>query len=142
MNAWSYRYLVLLGIPITILCSLLSHSGNAQSDKSEKWVAPAGEAQKKNPIASDDSSLATGRRVYYKRCSSCHGSTGNGDGPDAVDLGIHPAKFADPGTLDESDGALFWKITVGKKPMPDYGRKLSAAERWSVIHYIRTLARR
>ena|SRR5436190_2941720 len=142
MHAWSYRYLVLLGIPISIFCSVLIPPGAAQSDAHQKWIAPAAEAQKKNPIPVDDASLSAGKKVYVKRCASCHGNTGNGDGPDAVDLGIHPARFVDPGTLEDTDGALFWKVSVGRKPMPDYGRKLSPTERWSVINYIRTLARK
>ena len=43
---------------------------------------------------------------------------------------------------EESDGALFWKITVGKKPMPGYGTRLSPADRWNVINYLRSFARK
>jgi mono/diheme cytochrome c family protein len=116
---------------------------SAQETASEKkWDAPALQAQKKNPVLANESSLTAGRTIYLKRCAACHGKTGNGDGPDAVDLGIHPAKFSDPKLEEESDGALFWKISVGKKPMPDYGRRLSPADRWHVVNFLRTLARR
>ncbi len=98
------------------------------------------QAQKRNPLTANESSLGAGQKIYSKRCAACHGKTGNGDGSDAVDLGLHPAKFSDPKLREESDGALFWKITVGKKPMPDYGRRLSAADRWNVINFLRTLA--
>jgi mono/diheme cytochrome c family protein len=117
-------------------------NSGAQELRSEKrWDAPAAEAQKKNPVAANESSLGAGQKIYLKRCASCHGKTGNGDGPDAVDLGIHPAKFADPRMREESDGALFWKITTGKKPMPSYASRLSPADRWNVINYLRTLAK-
>jgi mono/diheme cytochrome c family protein len=122
--------------------ALTASPAEEQSEGKQKWTAPAGEAQKKNPIPADESSLGAGHKIYLKRCASCHGTTGNGDGPDAVDLGIHPAKFSDPALREEADGALFWKITTGKKPMPDYGRKLSPTDRWNVINYLRTLARR
>jgi mono/diheme cytochrome c family protein len=108
----------------------------------EKWTAPAAEARKKNPVAVSESSLAAGQKIYLKRCLACHGKTGNGDGPDAADLGIHPAKLSDPAIVAETDGALFWKITVGKKPMPNYGSRLSPTDRWNVINYLRTLAKR
>ena len=62
--------------------------------------------------------------------------------PDAVDLGIHPAKLSNPVIREESDGELFWKITVGKKPMPNYGTRLSPADRWNVINYLRSFARK
>jgi mono/diheme cytochrome c family protein len=72
----------------------------------------------------------------------CHGKTGNGEGPNAADLGIHPAKLSDAVVREETDGELFYKITVGKKPMPNYGTRLSSTDRWNVINYLRTLARR
>ena len=58
----------------------------------------------------------------------CHGKTGDADGPAVIELNIHPAKLSDPKLATESDGALFWKITTGKKPMPTYGERLS--ETW------------
>ena len=114
-------------------------AGTSPSAGETRWQAPASQAQKHNPVPATQSSLAAGRKIYLKRCASCHGKTGNGDGPDAVDLGIHPAKFSDPSLSQESDGALFWKITVGKKPMPDYGDRLSPNDRWNVINFLRTL---
>jgi mono/diheme cytochrome c family protein len=114
----------------------------SEEPPASKWNAPAAEARKKNPVAVSESSLAAGQKIYLKRCLACHGKTGNGDGPDAADLGIHPAKLSDPAIVAETDGALFWKITVGKKPMPNYGSRLSPMDRWSVINYLRTLAKR
>jgi len=125
-----------------LLGSALVMVSGEQVGSTEKWTAPAAEARKKNPVAINESSLAAGQKIYLKRCVACHGKTGNGDGPDAVDLGIHPAKLSDPGLREEADGALFWKITVGKKPMPTYGTRLSPTDRWNVINYLRTLARR
>ena len=132
----------LLGILAALLGSALVAVNAEQPEPKEKWVAPAAEARKKNPVAVNEFSLAAGQKIYLKRCVACHGKTGNGDGPDAVDLGIHPAKLSDPELREEADGALFWKITVGKKPMPNYGTRLSPTDRWNVINYIRTLARR
>jgi mono/diheme cytochrome c family protein len=102
-------------------------------------TAPVAEARKKNLVAANESSLAAGQKIYLKRCVACHGKTGNGDGPDAADLGIHPAKLSDPAIRRQTDGELFWKITVGKKPMPNYGTRLSPTDRWNVINYLRSL---
>jgi mono/diheme cytochrome c family protein len=126
------------------LTALLSSALVAVSEEQTKaqWTAPAAEARKKNPVASNESSNAAGQKIYLKRCVACHGKTGNGDGPDAADLGIHPAKLSDPTIQGETDGALFWKISVGKKPMPSYGTRLSPTDRWNVINYLRSLARR
>ena len=132
----------LLGILVVLLGSTLIAVSVEEPESKEKWVAPAAEARKKNPIPVNESSLAVGQRIYLQRCAGCHGKTGNGDGPDAVDLGIHPAKLSDPGVREETDGELFWKITVGKKPMPNYGTRLSPTDRWNAINYLRTLTRR
>ena len=110
-------------------------------DSGARWDAPASAKQTKNPVSATESSLAAGKKIYFKRCVNCHGKIGNGDGLDAFDLGIHPAKFSDPRMREESDGALFWKITRGKKPMPSYESRLSPTERWNVINYLRTLAK-
>ncbi len=142
MNTQSYPRLKLLGILTAMLGPALAAVSEEQSDAKQKWAAPPGEARRQNPVAVNQSSLAAGEKIYARRCVACHGQKGNGDGPDAVDLGIHPAKLSDPGLREESDGELFWKITVGKKPMPGYGTRLSPTDRWNVINYLRTLARR
>jgi len=127
-----------------LIMVLLSSALVALSEEQSKtqWTAPAAEAQKKNPVAANESSLAAGQKIYLKRCVECHGQTGNGDGPDAADLGIHPAKLSDPAMRTQKDGELFWKITVGKKPMPNYRTRLSPTDRWNVINYLRSLAGR
>ena len=128
------RILGLLGI---LIAASVKQAGSA-----EKWTAPAAEAHKKNPVPANESSLVAGEKIYVKRCVACHGKTGNGDGPDAADLGIHPAKLSDPLIQRQTDGELFWKITVGKKPMPNYATRLSPTDRWNVINYLRSLAKR
>jgi mono/diheme cytochrome c family protein len=112
------------------------------SAEQSKWSAPAAEAQKKNPVAATESSLAAGRKIYTKTCAMCHGKTGDADGPAVIELNIHPAKLSDPQLATQSDGALFWKITTGKKPMPAYGKRLSETDRWNLVNYIRTFSKR
>ena len=130
-------------VSLTVLFgSALIASSVEESESKEKWVAPATESKNKNPVPVNQSSLAAGQKIYLQRCAGCHGKTGNGDGPDAADLGIHPAKLSDAGVQKQADGELFWKVTVGKKPMPNYRSRLSPTDRWSVINYLRTLANR
>lgn len=102
------------------------------------WQAPASAMAKKNPVAASQTSIAAGEKIYTKNCASCHGLSGNGDGSAAAHLGINPAKLSE--SRGQSDSALFWKITSGKKPMPGYGAKLSESDRWNVINYLRTLS--
>src|SRR2546423_13772881 len=124
------------GILTALLASALITFSGEQAGSTEKWTAPAAEARKKNPVAVSESSLAAGQKIYVKRCLACHGKTGNGDGPDAADLGIDPAKLSDPVIRQETDGELFWKITVGKKPMPNYSTRPPPAHRRNRIHHV------
>ena len=109
---------------------------------SGKWISPAADAAKKNPIAPTHDSIAAGQKIYSKTCAMCHGNAGDADGPAVIELNIHPAKLSDPQLATESDGSLFWKITTGKKPMPAYGKRLSETDRWNLVNYVRTLQKR
>ena len=103
----------------------------------EEWVAPARAAARKNPAKADAASLARGKAVYIAECASCHGNSGRGDGPSAKDLEKSPGDMTKVGS--QSDGALFWKITEGKKPMASFSTKLTEQQRWDVVNYLRTL---
>jgi mono/diheme cytochrome c family protein len=111
----------------------------AADSLAEKWLSPAPSAAKKNPIAPTQVSIAAGQKLYLKTCMMCHGKTGDADGPAVIELNIHPAKLSNPDLATESDGALFWKITTGKKPMPAYGKRLSETDRWNLVNYIRAI---
>jgi mono/diheme cytochrome c family protein len=136
----SYFRLRLAVLFTVLIASALIALSEEQSKA--KWSAPAAEAQKKNPVAATESSLAAGRKIYSKTCLMCHGKTGDADGPAVIELNIHPAKLSDPKLATESDGSLFWKITTGKKPMPTYGKRLSETDRWNLVNYVRTLSKR
>jgi mono/diheme cytochrome c family protein len=132
------RFFLTIAVISTIVIAQVVVALSEEQSK-QKWSAPETEAQKKNPVAANESALAAGQRIYSKTCAMCHGRTGDADGPAVIELNIHPAKLSDPKLATEPDGSLFWKITTGKKPMPAFGRRLSEADRWSLVHYIRTL---
>ena len=123
-----------------LITSALIALGEEQSK--QKWSAPAAEAQKKNPVAANELSLAAGGKIFSKTCATCHGKTGDADGPAVIQLNIHPARLSDPKLATEPDGSLFWKITTGKKPMPSYGKRISETDRWNLVNYVRTLSKR
>jgi mono/diheme cytochrome c family protein len=134
-----FRLNVALLFTVLIASALVAQS---EEQSKQKWNAPAAEAQKKNPVAASQSAISAGQKIYSKTCAMCHGKTGDADGPAVIELNIHPAKLSDPKLATESDGALFWKITTGKKPMPTYGKRLSETDRWNLVNYIRTFAKR
>lgn len=100
------------------------------------------EAQKlKNPIRSDEVSIAEGRKVYLRHCASCHGPSGKGDGSMAL-AGGTPSNLADE-TWDHgaSDGEIFTVIRAGtSSDMESYKDKLTEEETWQVVNYIRSLS--
>src|SRR5215469_13829115 len=133
-----------LMVAVLALLTLASSADSvpAGDSMSDKWLSPAPSAARKNPIAPTQKSIAAGQRIYSKTCAMCHGNSGDADGPAVVELNIHPAKLSDSRLTIESDGALFWKITTGRKPMPAYGKRLSEMDRWHLVNYIRTLPKR
>jgi mono/diheme cytochrome c family protein len=106
----------------------------------DKWTAPARATAKKNPVTANDTSIALGKKIYERQCLPCHGATGRGDGPVALHLEKRPGNLSSPKLWEQSDGALFWKVNEGHKPMPTFKNIMSDEERWPVINYIRTLA--
>lgn len=125
-------------LPILLLPWWLSKplSTTAPSDP---WKAPAQADQLKDPLASDPKAAQRGERIFTSVCWTCHGTAGHGDGPAATALATRPAALSDPAVQAQSNGALYWKITHGRDPMPTYEEVLSREERWAVVHYLRTL---
>ena len=114
----------------------------ATADDQPPWDAPARAARKKNPVPSDDGSIAAGKAVYVKECLQCHGALGKGDGPASKDLNPKPHDLSAEVVGKQTDGALFWKLTEGRKPMPSYEKTLTEAQRWQAINFVRTLSKK
>lgn len=136
----SKRWVVAAVAALVWAGALVSDGLRAQDAKPDEWNAPARAARKKNPIAADEKSLAVGKEVYTKQCFSCHGPHGKGDGPASKDLNPKPHDLGAPAVAAQTDGALFWKITEGKKPMPSFEKLTTEDERWHVVNYVRTFA--
>ncbi len=93
----------------------------------------------KNPVPSTPQSVSRGKELYALNCAFCHGATGHGEGPVGQVFGPRPPALAEAATAALSDGAMFWKITVGPNTMPSFVNRLTPQERFDVINYIRTL---
>jgi mono/diheme cytochrome c family protein len=133
----------LLTLGAVLLLGALEAPGQAPPKPGdEEWKAPARAAKKKNPIPADEKSIAAGKLVYVGQCLSCHGAFGKGDGPAAKDLPKKAGDLSSPKLEEQTDGALFWKITEGRTPMPTYEKLLKEEDRWMVVNYIRTLMSR
>jgi mono/diheme cytochrome c family protein len=107
--------------------------------KSKPWRSPSSCLFTRNPVNATPRSIAPGRKIYMMRCVGCHGAQGNGDGPDAAQFGVRPARLSSAAVQEQADGVLWWKINVGRRPMPQYAFRLSSEDRWNVINYLRRL---
>lgn len=100
------------------------------------------EAQKlKNPIPTDEPSIAEGRKIYLRNCASCHGPSGKGDGSMAL-AGGTPSNLVDE-TWDHgsSDGEIFVVIRDGtSSDMESYKDRLTEKQTWQLVNYIRSLS--
>ena len=104
------------------------------------WDAPAKDASTANPVKSSDASIAAGKDLFQKKCASCHGKTGLGDGTKAAELKTEPGNFSKADFQKQSDGSLFYKISEGRDDMPSFKKKIEDKnEIWNVVNFLRTL---
>ena len=83
-----------------------------------------------------------GAKVYAENCASCHGATGNGDGPVGRALNPTPIAFTDKERARQrSLFALYQAASQGiaGTAMPAFGQ-LSEEDRWAVATYLGTFA--
>lgn len=107
------------------------------------WSATEAAKRLKNPDPPTADALAAGKQIYTDHCRSCHGEKGDGKGEKAAELSVAPGDFTDgPKMQHLTDGELFWQVTRGRLPMPAFADKLSDEQRWRVVDYIRTFAKK
>lgn len=95
-----------------------------------------------NPLSPSLSNIREGGGLYAANCRECHGETGMGDGEFGLAVTPSPALLA---FLIETptavDGYLLWAISDGGAPfgtdMPSFKDRLSQAEIWKIILYMR-----
>ncbi len=108
-------------------------------EPSTSWDVPPEAQQRHNPISATQDSIGRGILVYARYCQVCHGSQGDGNGPSSESLGVAPTNFLDRAMQRQSDGSLYWKITVGRQAMPNWQLLLSEEDRWHVVNFLRTM---
>jgi mono/diheme cytochrome c family protein len=120
-------------------------SGALAAAQHEPWVISPRRAAVPNPVPQTDQAVAKGREVYKAECATCHGDTGQNDGPGVKKIAAEMKQallLTDPQVHEQSDGSLFWKITEGRGKMPSTENELSEEERWQLVHFVRTFAHR
>ena len=125
---------------LTIITLTLLLASNLFAQSVTPWVAPKDADSKVNPIVSNEAVLKEGKNIYQNVCAACHGDKGKGDGIAAAASNPKPADHTSAALQKESDGSIFWKITIGRGPMLSYKSMLTDDQRWKLVTYIRSLS--
>ncbi|HDO27981.1 MAG TPA: c-type cytochrome [Bacteroidetes bacterium] len=128
-------------ITLVIMLSVISAHSFAQEKKAGEWKAPKEADQVTNPLKGNDDAVKAGKKLYRQQCAICHGDTGKGDGVAGMTLNPRPASFLSERVQNESDGAIFWKMTNGNPPMAAYKDIFTEEQRWQLVNYIRSLSK-
>ncbi|MFT5657434.1 MAG: mono/diheme cytochrome c family protein [Gammaproteobacteria bacterium] len=122
-----------------------SHSNTQEMDHSmmknmSHWMAPKAESATKNPIKLSEKSVIAGQKLYAANCVSCHGVTGEGDGPTGAYLKPKPANLKAMAN-QHPDGDFAYKIKVGRGAMPGWDSSMSDTQVWHLVNFIKYLGR-
>ena len=139
MSTIALRFKTIIFFGFSVLLGLFFLGAIAQKGP---WTAPKDADNVKNPIAGNAASVAAAKTLYVANCGPCHGDKGRGDGPAAQGLNPKPADHTSAMVQGESDGAIFWKMSEGRTPMPGYKKIFTDEQRWGLVNYIRTLAKK
>jgi len=103
----------------------------------EDEAARAG-SELQNPNRATQQVLEEGKALYETFCLVCHGEQGKGDGPIADKI-PRPPSYTSDRVLQFPPGRIFHVITRGTKKMPSYAAQTSAADRWKIVAYVKSL---
>lgn len=102
----------------------------------QTWVVPDDQKGKVAPFLFTPDMQKQGEGIYTKNCVSCHGMPGKDNW--VKQLNPPPGDLSKPKAQNQVDGELFYRITNGKAPMPEFRNILSEDERWWVISFLRS----
>ena len=105
----------------------------------DDWVVPEKFKNMENPYAQIEDEDDIGKDLYAVHCRSCHGKTGLGDGSKAFELSSDVRDFTANTFKSQPDGAVYFKIIMGRDEMPSFDKKIKEEEdRWMLINYIKS----
>jgi mono/diheme cytochrome c family protein len=147
------RYLV----PAAAIITLSISSAVAQEEESlSRWKAnlarhqmvvthgvPAPYNALRDPTPDSNAKLRRGAALFDRQCSSCHGWSGRGTGPEGFFLVPAPADLEWLGGTPKKRVSpyVYWTIAEGGKSfdseMPAFKRTLSKKDIWALTAYLR-----
>lgn len=125
--------------------ALMPDPKNAGKNPDGSWI-------KANPLPLSEQTIERGRDRFEIHCAICHGQSGRGgNGPTGHGLvgrrwpvavpNFHAVEGKDNRVANFTDGEYFEVMSspVGRNTMPSYAARISVADRWAIVHYIRAL---
>jgi mono/diheme cytochrome c family protein len=110
---------------------------------SANLVIPQEEMKRENPVKPTEGSIADGKKLFGYQCAMCHGEKGDCKTELAETMKLKLKDWSSPDTLKEfTDGALNYIIEKGKGPMPGQEGRMRAEQKWNLVNYIRSLAKK
>ncbi|MCC6278711.1 MAG: cytochrome c [Oligoflexia bacterium] len=127
-------------------CQSPSRSGEAldssplKTDVRHGWTVFTGPKPTQTKSTNTES-IERGRAVFAKYCQSCHGVTGQGNGPDAQEFRLHPANLKNVAKALPNH-YIFIQINEGKSGgMPRWKDLLTSQDAADVTQYIQSLSK-
>ncbi|GAB4372675.1 MAG: hypothetical protein Kow0042_16100 [Calditrichia bacterium] len=130
---------LILFILLVFTTLIFSYPPQENPQERKEWVAAKWADTLKNPLQGNVAATEAGKKLFQTNCAVCHGETGKGDGIAAQGLEPKPKDLSSRKVQEQTDGALFWKITTGNLPMASYKEIFSEEQRWQLVNYIRIL---
>lgn len=137
--AWLWRrarWPLLVALPVLLLA--------APWPEARLLLVPATPASfHRSPTGFAARSIVQGQALYAQHCLACHGADGRGQGPLAAAQPVWPPNFAGPLLWRRADGDLWWHVLHGVRgrggeaTMAGFGDRLSAAEAWALIDFMK-----
>jgi mono/diheme cytochrome c family protein len=104
---------------------------------------PVAGAERKNPVKATPEGLSAIKKIYGYDCAMCHGAAGDGKGDVAASMNLSLKDWrSTPAVPEMSDADMFDLIVKGKGKMVGEGDRLKPEQAWTMVHYVRSLAKK
>ncbi len=93
----------------------------------------------KNSLPPTNEVITRGRLAYGYFCIMCHGQNLDGNGTVGQSFAPLATDLRGAYVQDQSDGLLFYKISLGYKRHPSLASTVSSEDRWAILRYLKSL---
>ena len=135
-----FRFVTIIGL--TVLLSACNFTLAEDVTPPPNYVSPTPPPTLGPLYPAEAPNTANGATIFAEKCAPCHGTTGLGDGPQGIQLGVTVPAFGLPEIARPASPAQ-WYTTVTRgnmeRFMPPFTSSLSDQQRWDVVAYALTL---